>query len=95
MGLHFDRTRKPRIVRGVGGNVVLTPSKAGPTGRSAYQIAVENGFSGTEAEWLASLVGGVSTTVAIDTDGVPYYDAAVSGGVLVLTDTDGVPYINA
>lgn len=26
-------------------------------GKSAYQIAVEDGFEGTEAEWLASLRG--------------------------------------
>ena len=26
-------------------------------GLSAYQIAVQNGFSGTEAEWLESLEG--------------------------------------
>ena len=26
-------------------------------GKSAYQIAVENGFEGTEEEWLASLEG--------------------------------------
>lgn len=29
----------------------------GPAGASAYEVAVEEGFSGTEAEWLASLVG--------------------------------------
>ena len=29
----------------------------GADGKSAYQIAVENGFTGTEEEWLASLVG--------------------------------------
>jgi hypothetical protein len=29
----------------------------GPAGESAYQIAVDNGFVGTETEWLASLVG--------------------------------------
>lgn len=32
----------------------------GPTGMdgdSAYEVAVANGFSGTESEWLASLVG--------------------------------------
>ena len=29
----------------------------GATGRSAYEIAVANGFTGTEAEWLASLKG--------------------------------------
>ena len=27
------------------------------TGKSAYQIAVKNGFIGTEEEWLASLKG--------------------------------------
>lgn len=26
-------------------------------GKSAYEIAVENGFEGTEKEWLESLVG--------------------------------------
>ena len=29
----------------------------GENGLSAYEIAVANGFEGTEAEWLASLVG--------------------------------------
>lgn len=32
MGVHIDRTRKPSIVRGVGGNVVLSPSRPGPEG---------------------------------------------------------------
>lgn len=27
-------------------------------GYSAYEVAVQNGFEGTEEEWLASLVGG-------------------------------------
>jgi hypothetical protein len=35
----------------------------GTASKSAYVIAVENGFTGTEAEWLASLVGA---------DGAPY-----------------------
>lgn len=30
----------------------------GGDGRSAYQVALDNGFEGTEAEWLASLEGG-------------------------------------
>ncbi|HLT96302.1 MAG TPA: S-layer homology domain-containing protein, partial [Acidimicrobiia bacterium] len=30
---------------------------SGEDGASAYEIAVENGFEGTEEEWLASLVG--------------------------------------
>lgn len=33
------------------------PGPAGKDGLSAYQIAAENGFEGTEAEWLASLKG--------------------------------------
>ena len=28
-----------------------------PRGKSAYEVAVENGFSGTETEWIASLKG--------------------------------------
>lgn len=34
----------------------------GADGKSAYQIAVESGFSGTEAEWLASLKGPIGET---------------------------------
>ena len=34
-----------------------TASGSGENGKSAYEIAVDNGFSGTEAEWLESLVG--------------------------------------
>lgn len=33
------------------------PGKDGTDGKSAYQIAVDNGFIGTEQEWLESLVG--------------------------------------
>ena len=35
----------------------------GDTGKSAYQIAVDNGFNGTEAEWLASLNGDLANLV--------------------------------
>ena len=31
--------------------------KDGDDGKSAYEVAVDNGFVGTEAEWLASLKG--------------------------------------
>ena len=33
------------------------PGPEGPQGLSAYEVAVANGFVGTEEEWLASLVG--------------------------------------
>ena len=34
-----------------------TPGEPGADGLSAYQIAIANGFVGTEADWLASLSG--------------------------------------
>lgn len=34
----------------------------GNPGKSAYQIALDNGFEGTESEWLASLKGEPGTT---------------------------------
>lgn len=33
------------------------PGGVGADGKSAYQIAVDNGFTGTESEWLLSLKG--------------------------------------
>ena len=33
----------------------------GPQGKSAYEVAIDNGFEGTEEEWLISLTGDVST----------------------------------
>ncbi len=41
-----------------------------PRGKSAYEIAKENGFDGTEAEWLASLKGATGAAGADGTDGV-------------------------
>ena len=34
-----------------------TPGAPGKNGKSAYELAVEGGFSGTQAEWLESLKG--------------------------------------
>jgi hypothetical protein len=31
--------------------------QTGPTGKSAYQLAVDNGYTGTQTQWLASLRG--------------------------------------
>ena len=42
-----------------------------PRGKSAYEVAVENGFDGTEEEWLASLTGA---------DGKSAYQIAVENG---------------
>lgn len=40
-----------------GGGEKLVPGPKGDTGASAYEIAVANGFVGTEQEWLLSLKG--------------------------------------
>lgn len=47
--------------------VALVP--AGADGQSAYDIAVSNGFSGTEEEWLASLKGGMGQEGPVGKDG--------------------------
>lgn len=56
----------------------------GIEGKSAYQIAVDRGFEGTEAEWIASLKGesipsgGTSNQVLIKNSDVDYDYAWVS-----------------
>lgn len=44
---------------------VVTPL-VGPGGKSAYDVARDNGFKGTESEWLASLVGLSARPVSAD-----------------------------
>lgn len=46
----------------------------GSDGKSAYQIAVDNGFTGTQEQWLASLVGQSGT------NGKSAYQIAVDNG---------------
>ena len=46
-------------------------------GKSAYELAVENGYDGTLSEWLSSLVGSVG---ADGEDGLSAYDLAVQNG---------------
>ena len=46
------------------------PYSKGDPGKSAYQVAVDNGFSGTEEEWLASLVGPEGPPGTTDWDGI-------------------------
>ena len=48
----------------------------GMDGKSAYELAVENGYNGTVEEWLASLVGEVGATGQNGTDGVNGEDGA-------------------
>ncbi len=44
------------------GPVVGADGQPGATGLSAYQVAVANGFTGTEQEWLDSLIGPAGPT---------------------------------
>lgn len=64
-----------------------TPGEAGTDGKSAYAIALDHGYTGTEAEWLESMrgqqgepgVNGTAATIKIGTvtTGIPGSDAAV------------------
>ena len=64
----------------------------GKDGRSAYEIAIENGFVGTAAEWLESLKGmnGVDSKDGKDgADGLPGKDG-ISPDLTNYPDTDAV-----
>lgn len=73
---------------------------AGSDGKSAYEIAVENGFEGTVTEWLSSLAGADGTSGAdghTPVKGVDYFTAAdkaelVSAVLTELPDGDEVSY---
>ena len=43
--------------------------ETGATGKSAYEVAVDEGYTGTESEWLASLVGPQGPTGATGATG--------------------------
>jgi hypothetical protein len=47
------------------------PGLLGPAGKSAFEVAKQNGFTGTESEWVASLVG---------SDGKSAFEVARSNG---------------
>lgn len=47
------------------------PGTDGTDGKSAYEIAVDHGYSGTETEWLASLKGAKGDTGETGPQGNP------------------------
>lgn len=58
--------------------IMLTQTQNGlARGYSAYEIAVKNGFEGTESEWLEALVGNTSME---DTPFTPYKDITSTNG---------------
>ena len=52
------------------GEINVETEKVGPAGASAYQIAVKNGYLGTEEQWLASLKGDTGATGQNGVDGI-------------------------
>lgn len=52
----------------------------GIEGKSAYEVAVANGFEGTEEEWLESLKGPQGEQGDTGADGKSAYDYAVEAG---------------
>jgi len=76
----------------------------GTEGASAYQVAVDNGYTGTESEWLLSLLGtkGADGTNGNDghtpVKGIDYFDGAPgtpgSAGTNGYTPIKGVDYFD-
>ena len=68
----------------------IPAGKDGDNGLSAYEIAVQNGFNGTETEWLASLKGGTTVTMLGYEESIEYLnsgsDSDPSGGSAVPAD---------
>lgn len=77
MGVETD-TLKVKLGNGTSNWVALPYFTQGAAGLSAYQIAVAQGFVGTEAEWVTSLEGAVGPTGATGATG-PQGPAGATG----------------
>lgn len=81
-------------------NALIAQAAALRDGKSAYEIAVEKGYSGTEEEWLISLKGDKGDTGATGATGpqgptgpsgnliFPSFEFEPSTGEMVITGTD-------
>lgn len=54
----------------------------GPQGKSAYDIAVDNGFSGTQQQWLASLKGDPGMDAHAPKRGTDYWTDADKNSII-------------
>lgn len=70
---------KKYIKASLAGAGALKGDKGDP-GKSAYEIAVKNGYSGSEQEWISSLAGVPGQTPHIGANG-NWYIGAVDTGV--------------
>lgn len=59
LGANKTTTRQPDAPE-------ANPATTGQEGRSAYESAVKNGYTGTEANWVASLKGEPGDSVVED-----------------------------
>ena len=70
----------------------------GKDGKSAYEIAVENGYSGSEQEWISGLAGTPGETPYIGANGnwfIGAVDTGVqAGGVTSYNDLTDKPTLN-
>lgn len=67
-----------------------TALPAGPTGPSAYQVAVAAGYTGTVAQWLASLAAPAPTTAALNAAAAVALAALIAGLPTALPPANGV-----
>lgn len=78
-----------------GSEFVLIPGpqgEPGPEGASAYDVAVDNGFEGSETEWLASLKGEKGADGKIGADGISpaaTVETNEIGAIVTITDKNG------
>ena len=68
------------VVRGVDGK----------DGKSAYEVAVENGFIGTEQEWLESLKGEKGETGSTGPTGATFTPSVDADGYISWTNNKGL-----
>ncbi|MBO4572489.1 MAG: leucine-rich repeat protein [Clostridia bacterium] len=74
----------------IAGKVKGADGSNGIDGKSAYEIAVENGYTGTESEWLESLRGKDGTNGSNGADGVSVTNAEINAdGELIITLSNG------
>jgi len=92
----FDQGLGLKGEKGDKGDGAGTPGSPGPRGYSAYEVAMQQGFVGTEAQWIASLEGIPGTN---GTNGLSAYQVAVQQGFVGteaqwLTSLQGTPGTN-
>ena len=70
----------------------------GDPGESAYEVAVRNGYSGSEQDWISSLVGKPGDTPYIGTNGNWFVGAVDTGvraaAITSYNDLDDKPTLN-